>query len=161
MAKRNESLDVVPAAGFILFRRNDDSNLIEFLLLQSKSGKYGTPKGHVEKFESAFDAAIRETKEETGLSLERDFKLIPDFYCHVKYEVNNIRDGHKVKDIKLWLAEITNKSLQITVLPEHRGYRWATFDDVILLLGKRPGFESYVSSFQFCIEKINAVIAKS
>ena len=49
MAKRNESLDVVPAAGFILFRRNDDSNLIEFLLLQSKSGKYGTPKGHVEK----------------------------------------------------------------------------------------------------------------
>ena len=102
MAERNGSLDVVPAAGFILFRRNDSSNSIEFLLLQSNSGKYGTPKGHVEKFESAFDAAIRETKEETGLLLERDFKLIPDFNCNVKYEVNNIRDGHKVKYIKFF-----------------------------------------------------------
>jgi len=158
MAKINESLDVVPAAGFILFRRNDDSNSIEFLLLQSKSGKYGTPKGHVEKFESDFDAAIRETKEETGLLLEKDFKVIPDFNCHVKYEVDNIRDGHKVKDIKLWLAEITNENLQITISSEHRGYRWAKFDEVILLLGKRPGFESYIFSFQICIEKINTVI---
>ena len=86
--------------------------------ISSKSGKYGTPKGQVEKFETAFDAVKRETMEETGLLSERDFEFIPDFYCNVKYGVNNIRYGHEIKDIKSWLGEIKNESLQITISPE-------------------------------------------
>ena len=158
MEDRNCTRDTVPAAGFILFRRNPTSGSIEFLLLQSRSGKFGIPKGHVEKFESVFDAAVRETKEETGLKQGNDFKVVPDFNCSVSYEVNNTRDGHKTKIITLWLGEVINRNCEISVLPDHRGYKWVGMKEAVLCFGTRPGFESFIDSLNQCVEKINTIL---
>ena len=41
------------------------------LLVQSYNGKWGPPKGRIEEGETALECALRETREETGLSVNR------------------------------------------------------------------------------------------
>jgi len=55
-----------------------------------KSGKWSFPKGHSEQDESELDAAIRETKEETGLLLntwyQQSVQLATGLYFIYKYK---------------------------------------------------------------------------
>ena len=55
-----------------------DESLQEIVIVHGKkSGKWGLPKGHVEPGESHIEAAIRETKEETGLKINLAVKMLP------------------------------------------------------------------------------------
>ena len=54
------------SAGGVVFRRADDEP-VRYLLIRDSYGHWGFPKGHLERRESAAEAAIRETLEETGL----------------------------------------------------------------------------------------------
>ena len=54
------------SAGIVIFRR--ENSKILFLLLHYPSGHWDFVKGKMEKGESVQQTAIRETKEETGIS---------------------------------------------------------------------------------------------
>jgi 8-oxo-dGTP pyrophosphatase MutT (NUDIX family) len=54
------------SAGGIVFRRDPDGTP-RFLLIRDSYRHWGFPKGHLEDDESPADAAMRETREETGL----------------------------------------------------------------------------------------------
>lgn len=54
------------SAGGVVFRRPGNEPL-RYLLIRDSYGHWGLPKGHVEGRETAEQAAIRETVEETGL----------------------------------------------------------------------------------------------
>ena len=54
------------SAGGVVFRQEEGTPL--FLLIRDSYGNWGFPKGHVEHGEGAEDAALREVREETGLS---------------------------------------------------------------------------------------------
>jgi 8-oxo-dGTP pyrophosphatase MutT (NUDIX family) len=54
------------SAGGIVYRLGQGAPL--FLLIRDSYGNWGFPKGHVERGESAEDAALREVREETGLN---------------------------------------------------------------------------------------------
>jgi 8-oxo-dGTP pyrophosphatase MutT (NUDIX family) len=54
------------SAGGVVFRRTAGSP-ISYLLIRDSYGHWGFPKGHLERDESAAEAALRETFEETGL----------------------------------------------------------------------------------------------
>ena len=150
-----EILSSVYAAGFVLYRTIPPENTIEYLLIQSNSGKFGVPKGHVEEGEEDYEAAIRETKEEVGLVEGNDFKILPEFKFNVSYEVNNIRDGNKKKSITLWLGKITNaRNCVVKTLPEHQGYKWLELKEAVACIGRRPGYQSWVSCLEACNEKI-------
>jgi 8-oxo-dGTP pyrophosphatase MutT (NUDIX family) len=60
MAKREFS------AGGIVFRKK--SKALEVLLIKDTYGRWSWPKGKIEQGESSADAAVREVKEEVGLS---------------------------------------------------------------------------------------------
>lgn len=64
MGKRRPDLEV--SAGGIVFRRLADG-VARFLLIRDSYDNWGFPKGHLEEGETPADAALRETREETGL----------------------------------------------------------------------------------------------
>ena len=64
MAKKKAEREV--SAGGIVFRRDADGTA-RFLLIKDSYQHWGFPKGHLEEGESPAGAAMRETREETGL----------------------------------------------------------------------------------------------
>jgi len=56
-----------PTAGGIVFRRNSQTNAVEFLLIQDAKNRWTIPKGHIEEGEDSKRTAEREIREETGL----------------------------------------------------------------------------------------------
>ncbi len=64
MSKKKAEREV--SAGGIVFRRDPDGTA-RFLLIRDSYRHWGFPKGHLEDGETPADAALRETREETGL----------------------------------------------------------------------------------------------
>ncbi len=54
------------SSGGVIYRRRPD--VLEVLLIRDSYGNWGFPKGHVEADESLAEAALRECREETGLT---------------------------------------------------------------------------------------------
>lgn len=73
------------SAGGIVFRK--DKNKIRYLLIKDANNHWTIPKGHIEEGENAKIAALREIKEETGLSkldIARELEATRYFYCRGK-----------------------------------------------------------------------------
>jgi len=69
------------SAGIVLFRNDSDKN--EFLLLNYPQGHWDFVKGKVEKGETPHETALRETKEETGIT---NIEFIDGFEESVEYD---------------------------------------------------------------------------
>lgn len=54
-------------AGGVVYRKNPESGVLEFLLVQDAKDRWTIPKGHVEEGETTKETAKREITEETGL----------------------------------------------------------------------------------------------
>ena len=84
------------SCGAVVYRRGERG--VEYLcLFQRRSGRYSFPKGHAEAYETELDTAIREIKEEIGISVELD----PSF----REEAHYVFDDIKQKTVVLFLAE--------------------------------------------------------
>ncbi len=108
------------SAGVIVFYQG--KNGLEFLLIYAKMTNYwGFPKGKIEKGESKYDAAIRETKEETGL----DVKLIPPFEHTISYFFRDKKAMLIKKMVYFFIGQATSK--QITLSREHDEFVWLPY----------------------------------
>ena len=82
----------------------EDHGNIQYVVIRSKNGIYGFPKGHMEGAESEEETALREILEETGLkvNLTSGFK-IEDTYTYV-------HNGEKrTKCVVYFLGEYSNQ----------------------------------------------------
>ncbi|KHN78936.1 Bis(5'-nucleosyl)-tetraphosphatase [asymmetrical] [Toxocara canis] len=123
---------VVRAAGMLIYRRVNNS--FEYLLLQASYPPYHwtPPKGHVDPGEDEWAAAIRETKEEAGISIEH-LDVHKDFEEVLCYEVKQSRyDGEvtKQKTVKYWLARLANNDA-VKLSEEHQKMKWLPVDEAI------------------------------
>lgn len=109
----------VYACGCVPFRRGV-SREIEALMVLNRGGHWEFPKGHKEEGESDQDTALRELKEETGLTgeiqmetpidtvyrftrdREETEKHVRYFYCRVPDGSEPILDKHELAD-SAWL----------------------------------------------------------
>ena len=125
------------SAGIVLFRKEESKIL--FLLLHYPSGHWDFVKGKMEQGESTHQTAVRETKEETGIT---DITFIENFEEWIQY--NFKYQGELVqKKVVFFLAETKTKEIKIS--HEHSGYTWmdynssmekTTFDNAKMVLTK-------------------------
>jgi len=108
------------SAGIVLFRK--ENSKILFLLLHYPSGHWDFVKGKMEKGESAHETAIREAKEETGIT---DIIFLENFEEWIKYDFQY--QGELVhKKVVFFLAETKTKEIMIS--HEHLDYTWMDYN---------------------------------
>ena len=92
------------------------------LLLHYPSGHWDFVKGKMEKGESTHQTAIREAKEETGIT---DITFIENFEEWIEYNFKH--QGELVqKKVVFFLAETKTKEVKIS--HEHSGYTWLDYN---------------------------------
>jgi 8-oxo-dGTP pyrophosphatase MutT (NUDIX family) len=108
------------SAGIIVYRKENTKKL--FLLLHYPSGHWDFVKGKMEKNETTYETAIRETKEETGIT---DIVFVENFEEWIGY--NFKYQGELVqKKVVFFLAETKTKEIKIS--HEHSGYTWIDYN---------------------------------
>ena len=108
------------SAGIVLFRKEGSKKL--FLLLHYPSGHWDFVKGKMEKNETKKETAIRETKEETGIT---DIKFVENFEEWINYEFLWKKELVQ-KKVVFFLAETKTKEVKIS--HEHSGYTWMDYN---------------------------------
>ena len=105
------------SCGAVIFRR--DGGQLQFLIVKNKKGRnWGFPKGHVELGESEEQTALREVREETGLSV----KLCRGFRAVSRYSLWN----RASKRVVFFLAE--SRGGEVTVQEEEiERARWLSY----------------------------------
>lgn len=94
------------------------------LCLFNDYGHWDFPKGHLEQGESRLDAALRETEEESGLTL-KDFRISGEFASTSPYSVP---EGKKISTY--YFAERMSNTIPILKVnpkigkPEHIFWKW-------------------------------------
>ncbi len=106
-AKNGYNLDCLyeSSCGAVVIRKEEnrkEENKTKFLLIRNKrSAHWGFPKGHIEPGETQEETAIREVKEETGISI----KIIPGFSQGSEYTIQ----GKIEKSVVIFLASTDDK----------------------------------------------------
>uniref|UniRef100_H5SF80 Bis(5'-nucleosyl)-tetraphosphatase [asymmetrical] n=2 Tax=Candidatus Bipolaricaulota TaxID=67810 RepID=H5SF80_9BACT len=108
------------SAGVIVFRDGPAGR--EYLLLRSASGgHWGFPKGRVEPGEDEREAALRELREEAGITVD----ILPGFREVIQYDfVRGSKNLHK--EVVYFLGRA--RSFAITLSGEHLDYLWANYE---------------------------------
>ena len=111
------------SAGIVLFRNDSDKN--EFLLLHYPQGHRDFVKGKIEQNETSHETALRETKEETGIT---NIEFVDGFEESVEYDFRfKKEDIHK--KVIFFLAKTNEK--KITLSHEHNDFVCLEYDDAI------------------------------
>lgn len=137
------------SCGAIVFRKNSQ---IKYLLLYRKGDKnfkelWDFPRGNVEQGESEEETAIREIKEETGITDLKFYNFKTFFQFFYKFQ------GELVKKKVIYLLAETQQQ-KVTLSSEHQGYKWVTFEEALKLLTHKNSKESLEKAHQF-LSKIN------
>ena len=110
------------SAGIILF--NEIVNK-EFLLLNYPSKHWDFVKGKMEKDETPHETALRETKEETGIS---DVEFIDGFKEEIEYYF--YADNQEIhKKVIFFLGK--TKTIDIILSHEHLDFIWLDFNNAL------------------------------
>ena len=91
------------SCGAIVYTK--DYGSIQYVIIRSKEGFYGFPKGHMEENETEEETALREVAEETGLTIT----LVPDFRTEDTHTFN--RNGEtRLKHIVYFLGAYSGQT---------------------------------------------------
>lgn len=91
------------SCGAVLF--NDEDGKIKYLIVRSKDGNYGFPKGHMEKGETEKETAIREIYEELKIRPT----IIDGFKEETEYQLTDKKDT--IKKVTFFLAKYSNQKI--------------------------------------------------
>lgn len=107
------------SAGAVIFMEKPDGN--RFLLLNYPTGHWDFVKGKIEQGETLHQTAVRETKEETGIS---DLEFVEGFEEKINY--NFQFEGELIqKEVVFFLAK--TKTQTVNVSHEHLDYTWLDY----------------------------------
>lgn len=114
------------SAGAVVFRKQNSK--IYYLVIKYEAGHWEYPKGNLEKGEGWQQAALREIKEETGLS---DITFKPEFKETTKYFYK--KEGETVyKIVTFFLGETKENKVRLSF--EHKNYKWLEYKEALELV---------------------------
>ncbi len=110
------------SSGAVVFYIDDKTSEPEYLLLHYTAGHWDFPKGNIEAGENEKQAALREIREETGIT---DVEFIDGFRMKIAYRYHH---GKRLvlKEVVLFLAQTHTR--QVTLSHEHIGFAWRKYD---------------------------------
>jgi 8-oxo-dGTP pyrophosphatase MutT (NUDIX family) len=113
------------SSGVIVFRRVESEP--RFLILYHGRSQWTFPRGKIEKEERSFEAALRETREETGFT-RADLRFVDYFKTYENWVF--VKNNQKVyKTVIFYLAETSKKHARIE--PDFEGYGWFTYREAL------------------------------
>ena len=113
------------SCGAVVFTR--EGGRLRFLIIQMLGGHHGFPKGHMEPGETERDTAIREIREEVGLTP----RILDGFRETEAYLLPGKRNTGK--QVVYFLAEYENQPVRVQK-DELRGARLMCFQDALKVL---------------------------
>ncbi|MBI2673005.1 NUDIX domain-containing protein [Candidatus Woesearchaeota archaeon] len=116
------------SAGIVVFRKEKNNNLY-LLLHKEPQGIYKEswdfPKGWIEEGEEDLEAALRETKEETGI---KDLRIIEGFREGINFFFKKGNEPVN-KTVKYFLGITETKKVKVSF--EHAGSSWLNYEDAL------------------------------
>lgn len=108
------------SAGIIVYYTEKDSNSFKrlYLLLYYRSKYWDFPKGKIEGNETSHEAALRELKEETGLTLT----LHKGFEQTISYFFKDLQGSLVDKTVIYYVGEASTKNVELS--HEHTDFTW-------------------------------------
>ena len=113
------------SAGFVVFKLEDHTPL--YLILHYEEGHWDFPKGHIEPGESELEAALRELKEETSLSVDviEGFEHRFSYVFKAKYAAG----ATTKKEVVFFLGKALSGDVKLS--EEHLAYEWLPFEEAL------------------------------
>jgi bis(5'-nucleosidyl)-tetraphosphatase len=141
--------------GVVIFRREGQS--IKYLLLH-KSGDYWIfPKGRPNPGETELETALRETREESGLT---DVHIIDGFRHTYDYDFEAVvEDGVRetiYRQAIFFLGEVTQTD--ITISDEHIDFGWFDYDTASQRMYYQVGRDLLRAAHEFLLAKQQFVV---
>jgi len=130
------------SAGIVLFQNFHGTN--SFLLLNYPQGHWDFVKGKMERDETPYETARRETEEETGIT---DIEFIDGFEESVEYEFRFNNDLIQKKVI-FFLAK-TNIS-KISLSHEHKDFVWLEYENAMKKITFQNAKKILAKANNFC-----------
>lgn len=131
------------SAGIIIYRKTKEG--VKFLLLYHGGRYWNFPKGHLEKEENSYIAAMREIKEETGLSRNA---LALQSYFNAYERFTFVKNKQRiVKEVIYFLAETQESRVHVSY--EHNGYGWFLYRDGLRMLMFKKSQENLKRAYDF------------
>jgi len=141
--------------GVITFRRKGKA--IEYLLLHHGGQYWNFPKGRQEQGEDEMQTALRELKEETGIT---KLDIVDGFRDEYNYDFDSeIRDGVKEKVFKkaiFFLGQINEDSIKIS--DEHLDYGWFDFDTALVRMFHQEAQDMLKRAHEFLLKQQDFVL---
>lgn len=127
-SQRQENREI--SAGILVYRKTQEGP--KFLILYHGHDYWNFPKGKIENEEKSFEAAVRETREETGLTT-RNLRFLRNFKTYERFSFR--RNGKTVYKVVIFYMAETNEP-RIKISKEHQGYGWFLYREASRILGK-------------------------
>jgi 8-oxo-dGTP pyrophosphatase MutT (NUDIX family) len=114
------------SAGFILFREDAvvPGGIAYLLLDYGKHWDYA--KGHLEEGETAWQAAVRELREETGI---RQVDRVTRFERDMHYVFYSPKKGQVHKTVTYFLGRTRSEAVKVS--EEHEGFAWLGYEEAL------------------------------
>jgi bis(5'-nucleosidyl)-tetraphosphatase len=138
------------SSGAVVFYSESESAEPEFLLLNYTAGHWDFPKGNIEHGEQEKQAAIREIREETGIT---DVEFVDGFRMKIDYRY---RHGKRLvhKEVVLFLGRTNTK--QVVLSHEHVGYAWKNYASAMEHLTYRNAKDLLLAANEFLKQESTA-----
>lgn len=136
------------SAGVVVYYHNN--NDIQFLLLHYEAGHWDLPKGHLEPNESTYDAALRELREETGIT---HIAINPKFEESFEYFLTNKEHQVVLKKVSFFLGRTQERT--VTLSSEHTDYAWLPYKEALKQLTYKNAQDLIKKAYAFLVKEGN------